>query len=137
MFMNFYFCWDIDFFLFSGFSVVFSLKRHYIGFFKNIVYLCMQSTSVNMFSANWGETPPILIKIVFSGELLPLRKLKKIPGNQTVAGLHFTIVSFKLLSSNYLYCNLNLKIDYPPTSSPKRLVWNFKRANITSIKKRN
>ena len=84
MFMNFYFCWDIDFFLFSSFSIVFSLKRHYIGFFKNIVYLCMQSSSVNMLSANWGETPPILIKMVFSGELPPLRKLKKIPGNQTV-----------------------------------------------------
>ena len=43
-----------SFFLFLDFSV-FLLKRHYIGFFENtIVYSCMCSTSVNLFSASWG-----------------------------------------------------------------------------------
>ena len=41
----------------------FLLIRHHTGDFENIIYSCMQSTSVNMFSANWGgggggETPP-------------------------------------------------------------------------------
>ena len=31
------------------------------------------------------------------------------------------------------YCKLNLKIEYPPPY--QHLVWNFKKANITSIRK--
>ena len=65
MFMNFYFCWNKDFFfyfqlllLFFCLFVFFTLEKHYIGFFENsIVYSGMRSTSVNMLSANWGETP--------------------------------------------------------------------------------
>ena len=56
MFINFYFCWDIDFFLVSLSRVFLLLKRHYIGVFENpIAYSCMRSTRVNMFSANWGS----------------------------------------------------------------------------------
>ena len=58
MFTNFYFCWDTDFSLFSGFSVFFgffSLKRYYISILENaIVYYCMWSTTVNMFFTNLG-----------------------------------------------------------------------------------
>ena len=34
--------------------IFFLLIRHHTGDFENIIYSCMQSTSVNMFSANWG-----------------------------------------------------------------------------------
>ena len=52
-------------FLASRFSL---LKRHQIGLFENaIVYSCMWSTSVNMFSANWGILPYIDKKSKFCG----------------------------------------------------------------------
>ena len=38
----------------TEFEFFFLLIRHHTGDFENIIYSCMQSTSVNMFSANWG-----------------------------------------------------------------------------------
>ena len=71
MFINFYFCCNIDFFLVSSCCFFFSLKRQYIGFFENaIVYSCMQSSSVNMFFSNW-RVYPILIKQVFLEREVP------------------------------------------------------------------
>ena len=55
----------------------FLLIRHHTGDFENIIYSCMQSTSVNMFSANWGgrggRLPPHseiwrILLITFVGE---------------------------------------------------------------------
>lgn len=67
--MNFYFRWDNDFFLFSVFSVFFNWKDNTLDFLKTLLFIRMQSTSANMLSANWGgETPLILIKIIFLGE---------------------------------------------------------------------
>ena len=56
IFIDFYFCWGINFFsIFRFFWEVFSLKRYYIEFFDS----CMWSTSVNMFSVNGGRLPQI------------------------------------------------------------------------------
>ena len=53
----------------------FLLIRHHTGDFENIIYSCMQSTSVNMFSANCGggRLPPHseiwrILLITFVGE---------------------------------------------------------------------
>ena len=43
-----------------------SLKRYHIRFFENnIVYSCVWSTSVNMFSASWGRLPSLWRKWYF------------------------------------------------------------------------
>ena len=60
---------------------VFSLTRYHIQFFENaIIYSCMRSTSLNMFSANCREALPHFDKNgILGGELPPLRKLKNNP----------------------------------------------------------
>ena len=83
LFINFYFCRDINinFFLVSSFYFIFLLKRHYIGFFENvIVYSFMRSTSVNMFSANW-ENLLYFDKngISFGGGSFPAQKDEEYP----------------------------------------------------------
>ena len=43
-----------------------SLKRHHIRFFENnVVYSCVSSISVNMFSASWGRLPSLWRKCYF------------------------------------------------------------------------
>ena len=50
---------------------------------------------------------------------------------------HFSIIlgDFNRRSNNcwQTFCKINLKISYPPPY--RRLVWDFKRANISSIRK--
>ena len=56
---SFIFVEKLIFFYFQVF-LFYSFKRHYIGFFENtIVYSCMWSTSVNMFSENGGRLPSL------------------------------------------------------------------------------
>ena len=98
--MHFYFCWDIHFSLLSGFFAVFLLCRY-------VAY------SVNMFSANWGDSS--------------LKKLKNIPVTITVSDWKFwqkkqmviPIVIFPLFSSDAssiffseslpFFCSLNTR----------------------------
>ena len=77
---------------FSSFKFFLLLKRHYIGFFGiAIVYSCVQSTSVNMFSANWESLPHFdknvclflfcFVLFFFGGAALSLIKMKNIPAH--------------------------------------------------------
>ena len=97
MFMNFYFCWRIDFFYFQVFLVL-SLKRRCIGIFENaIVYSCMWSTRVNIFSANWGEAPPDFDKNdIFWVEFPPTQKVKEYP-----CPCEVTLINSNLIITNY------------------------------------
>ena len=74
MFINFDFCWDLDFFLVSSFIVFFFFfhwKIITLNFLKTLVFynVCIRSTSVNMFPANSGRLPHFDKNGTYWGEL--------------------------------------------------------------------
>ena len=48
-----------------------------MDFLKTLIYLCMQSTQLNMFLTDWGETHLILIKMVFLLRAPPTQKVEE------------------------------------------------------------
>ena len=126
IFLNFYICRSIHFFsIFRFFCCFFFFHWKDITFEFLKMPCCLYLYTVyqcEYFSGNCWETPPIFVKMVFSGvDLPPLRKLKDIPDNENTSDVSIIQSQFSV------YCLISAWKNY----STKGL--RFHPRNATSI----